>query len=73
MFGVVAVGTEDGHIYLLDLRCDDLTEDFSTSRPSGILVIDPSECDDVVALRPKARLTHKHCCIDLSCKCTKSI
>ena len=65
MFGIVAVGTEGGHVYLVDLRTDDTTEEFTLSNPSPLLQMDPSLLSKVPAKRDKARASGKHAAVDL--------
>ncbi|XP_057313364.1 protein ELYS-like [Hydractinia symbiolongicarpus] len=66
MFGTVAVGTENGHIFLIDLRLDDVVEQFSCSFESSLLVINPDETENMATVREKARNNDLYCCLDLS-------
>lgn len=68
MFGIAALGTEDGHILLTDLRLDDFENEYSTPVFSGLQIQDPSEDIDPVRSREKARAMERHCALDLSCK-----
>ena len=68
MFGIVAVGTEDGHVYLVDLKCDQNVEEYLLNEPASLLIIDPADTEDIIKTRENALGSHTHCCIDLSCK-----
>lgn len=68
MFGTVAVGTENGHIFLIDLRLDDVVEQLSCSFESSLLVINLDETENMATMREKARNNDLYCCLDLSCK-----
>lgn len=66
MFGTVAVGTENGHIFLIDLRLDDVVEQLSCSFESSLLVINLDETENMATMREKARNNDLYCCLDLS-------
>ena len=68
MFGIIAVGTEDGHLYLIDMRADDDGEDISFTPPSSLLFIDSHNVENTAKMRDKARLYGQHCCVDLTCE-----
>ena len=65
-FGMLAVGTEDGHLYLIDMRADDNGEDCSFIPLNTLLIIDPSNGGDAAKMREKARLYGQYCCVDLT-------
>ena len=64
-FGIVAVGTEMGHTYLVDLRIDDEAEQFDEWNPSHIEFI--SE-DNVAMQRIAAQERGSHLAIELGGK-----
>lgn len=64
LFGIAAVGTEQGHCYLVDLRLDDEDEQFDEWRTSPIEVVDPLACD-LVQLRNTARTNESHLGIEV--------
>lgn len=66
MFGIVAIGTYSGHIYLIDLRGDDKHEQFSISQPSSLLFVDISNISTIAKHREDALREDKHCCVDLN-------
>ena len=66
MFGIVAVGTFSGHIYLIDLRSDDKHEKFSMSHPSSLLFVEVSNVSSIGELREVALREDRHCCVDLN-------
>ncbi|PFX23473.1 Protein ELYS [Stylophora pistillata] len=68
LFGIAAVGTEQGHCYLVDLRLDDEDEQFDEWRTSPVEVIDPLACD-LAQLRNTARTTETHLGIEMGGCC----
>ena len=68
MFGMVAVGTEFGHLYIIDLRADDKDELFIISDPSELFMVEPSKINQMASFRELSLEQGKHCCIDLNCK-----
>lgn len=68
MFGIVAIGTYSGHIYLIDLRGDDKHEQFSIAQPSSLLFVDISYISSFAKHREVAFRGDKHCCVDLNGK-----
>ncbi|RMX53817.1 hypothetical protein pdam_00000467 [Pocillopora damicornis] len=68
LFGIAAVGTEQGHCYLVDLRLDDEDEQFDEWRTSPIEVVDPLACD-LAQLRNTARTNESHLGIEVGGCC----
>ena len=66
MFGLVAVGTFSGHVYLIDLRGDDKYEMFSITQPSSLFFVDLKKLAQIAELRETSIAENKHCCIDLN-------
>ena len=64
MFGAIAVGTECGHVYLVDLRLDDDVEEFDEWHPSHLEIVDPDN-PDVAAVRSRAREDGGHMAFEL--------
>ncbi|KAK2553031.1 Protein ELYS [Acropora cervicornis] len=64
LFGIAAVGTEQGHCYLIDLRLDDEAEEFDEWHMSPIDVVD-SESHDMEQLRNAARRNGTHLAIEI--------
>ena len=59
MFGIAAIGTEQGHCYLVDLRLDDEGEEFDEWHTSRIEVVNPSS-HEIAQLRNTARMNETH-------------
>ena len=63
-FGVVAVATEGGHVYLMDMRMDDERGEFDEWNPSHMKVLQPGK-----PLTPEERVRTReqggHLCIEL--------
>lgn len=64
LFGIAAVGTEQGHCYLIDLRLDDEAEEFDEWHMSPIDVVD-TESHDMAQLRNAARRNGTHLAIEI--------
>lgn len=64
LFGIVAIGTEQGHCYLLDLRLDDEGEEFDEWLTSPIEVVNPFS-HDMAQLRNTARTNGTHLGIEI--------
>lgn len=64
MFGLVAVGMDCGHVYLVDLRLDDDVEEFDEWNPSHLEVVDPDD-PNFAALRSRAREDGGHIAFEL--------
>lgn len=63
-FGIVAVGTEQGHTYLLDMRLDDDMEEFDEWNPSKIELVNSDE-EYIAACREKSRGKGTHIAIEV--------
>ncbi|XP_033102998.1 protein ELYS-like isoform X2 [Anneissia japonica] len=63
-FGIIAVGTEGGHVYLVDLRLDDCDEYTHSTEPKNILVITPAMAN-TPELRRKSSRTGDHLCLEV--------
>ena len=63
-FGIVAVGTEGGHIYLVDLRLDDCNDYSRSTEPRKIVVITPAMAN-TAELRRKASRAGEHLCLEV--------
>ena len=61
--GVLAVGTESGRVFLIDLRLDDEQEVFTERLPSPLKVA--RELDDMMQQRVNAEESGRHLCIEL--------
>ncbi|XP_070561837.1 protein ELYS-like [Ptychodera flava] len=59
-FGIVAVGTERGYVYLIDMRLDEVGELSDESSPSGIHLISARASQDVAQNRLKAARRGEH-------------
>jgi len=68
MFGIAAVGTNSGHLYIIDLRGDDKEEKFSLLNPSQLLFVEISDISNIAQYREVTLQEGKHLCIDLNCK-----
>lgn len=64
MFGIAAVGTEQGHCYLVDLRLDDEGEEFDEWHTSSIEVVNALS-HDMAQLRNTARTNGTHLAIEI--------
>lgn len=64
LFGIAAVGTEQGHCYLVDLRLDDEGEEFDEWHMSPIEVVNPLS-HDMAQLRNTARINGTHLAIEI--------
>ena len=65
-FGVVAVGTEQGHCYLVDMRIDDDVEEFDEWNCSHLEFLAPeSTVEDVADFRVEAKSGGAHIGIEL--------
>ena len=64
LFGIAAIGTEQGHCYLIDLRLDDEGEEFDEWRTSPIEVVNPSP-HDMAQLRNTARTNGTHLAVEI--------
>ena len=64
LFGIVAIGTEQGHCYLLDLRLDDEGEEFDEWHTSPIEVVNPFS-HEMAQLRNTARINGTHLGIEI--------
>ena len=64
LFGIVAIGTEQGHCYLVDLRLDDEGEEFDEWHTSPIEVVNPLS-HDLAQLRNTARTNGTHIGIEI--------
>lgn len=65
--GILAVGTETGRLFLVDLRLDDESEMFTESRPSPLDVV--TRLEYVKQQRREALEKGCHLCIELGGKC----
>ncbi|XP_078375377.1 protein ELYS-like isoform X3 [Oculina patagonica] len=68
LFGITAIGTEQGHCYLVDLRLDDEGEEFDEWHKSPIEVVNPSS-HDMAQLRNTARTNGTHLGIEIGSFC----
>ncbi|KAJ7394682.1 Protein ELYS [Desmophyllum pertusum] len=68
LFGIVAIGTEQGHCYLVDLRLDDEGEEFDEWHTSPIEVVNPLS-HDLAQLRNTARTNGTHIGIEIGGFC----
>lgn len=68
LFGIVAIGTEQGHCYLLDLRLDDEGEEFDEWLTSPIEVVNPFS-NEMAQLRNTARTNGTHIGIEIGDFC----
>lgn len=68
LFGIAAVGTEQGHCYLVDLRLDDEGEEFDEWHTSPIEVVNPLS-HDMAQLRNIARTKGSHLAIEIGSFC----
>ena len=64
LFGIVAIGTEQGHCYLVDLRLDDEGEEFDEWHTSLIEVVNPLS-HAMAQLRNTARTNGTHLGIEI--------
>lgn len=64
LFGIAAVGTEQGHCYLIDLRLDDEGEEFDEWHTSPAEVINPGS-QDMAQLRNAARINGTHLVLEI--------
>ena len=64
MFGLIAVGTEYGHVYLVDMRLDDDLEEFDEWNPSHLQIIDPRNTN-IAKLRKEAKSDGAHIAFEL--------
>lgn len=64
MFGIAAIGTEQGHCYLVDLRLDDEGEEFDEWHTSPIEVVNPLS-HDMAQLRNTARTNGTHLGVEI--------
>jgi len=64
LFGIVAIGTEQGHCYLVDLRLDDEGEEFDEWHTSSIEVVNPLS-HEMAQLRNTARTNGTHLGIEI--------
>lgn len=64
MFGLVAVGTDCGHVYLVDMRLDDDVEEFDEWNPSHLQIVDPGNTN-IARLRTTARSDGAHIAFEL--------
>ena len=64
LFGIAAVGTEQGHCYLVDLRLDDEEEEFDEWHASPIEVVN-SLSHEMAQLRNSARTNGTHLAIEI--------
>ena len=64
MFGLVAVGMDCGHVYLVDMRLDDDVEEFDEWNPSQLEIVDPDD-PNLASLRSKARDDGAHIAFEL--------
>ena len=67
MFGIAAIGTEQGHCFLVDLRLDDDHEEFDEWHRSKIEVLD-HPIQDLAQVRYEARLNGTHVGIEFGSK-----
>ena len=63
-FGIAAVGTEQGHCYLVDLRLDDEGEEFDEWHASPVELVNPLS-HDMPQLRNSARTNGTHLAIEI--------
>ena len=64
MFGLVAVGMDCGHVYLVDLRLDDDVEEFDEWNQSHLEIVDPDD-PNFASLRSRAREDGAHIAFEL--------
>ena len=64
MSGLVAIGMECGHIYIIDMRLDDDVEEFDEWNPSHLQIIDP-ENGNISKQRETARCDGAHIAFEL--------
>ena len=64
LFGIAAVGTEQGHCYLIDLRLDDEGEEFDEWHMSPIEVVNTVSYD-MAQCRNDARRNGTHLAIEM--------
>ncbi|CAH3037704.1 unnamed protein product [Porites lobata] len=67
-FGIAAVGTEQGHCYLVDLRLDDEGEEFDEWHASPVELVNPLS-HDMPQLRNSARTNGTHLAIEIGSFC----
>ena len=66
-FGVIAIGTEQGHIYLVDMRTDDESEQSDEWKPSPIELVSCDK-DTIAAQRLGAKKRGAHLAVELGGK-----
>ncbi|XP_032239652.1 protein ELYS isoform X2 [Nematostella vectensis] len=64
LFGILAIGTEHGHTYLVDLRSDDPVEIFDEENPSMLEYLGPNTVH-LAGARDRARNNGTHLAIEL--------
>ena len=64
-FGILAVSTEQGHTYLIDMRVDDEAEQFDEWNPSHIELVNCG-VQDVAAQRVTAKEQGGHLAVELA-------
>ncbi|XP_030843104.1 protein ELYS isoform X2 [Strongylocentrotus purpuratus] len=64
-FGIVAVGTKGGHVYLLDMKLDEEVEFWDTTRGCPAQIIAPG-ITDIDQRRLKSASKGEHLCLDLN-------
>lgn len=65
-FGMAAIGTEKGHLYLLDLRVDENdVSDEEHVRQAKIVTLETQYIEN---LRLRASHKGEHLCLELNCK-----
>ena len=68
-FGIAAVGTEQGHCYLVDMRLDDEVEEFDEQNSSHLEFVNAEDSTENVAeLRIEAKSRGAHIGIELGSK-----
>ena len=66
-FGIVAVGTKGGHVYLLDMKLDEGVELWDTPRARNTQIFAPGD-GDIDQRRRRAAGRGEHLCLDLNGK-----